>query len=82
MNKFKVNFFPKDQFTSYDFWDITWECNGVLYGSPEVYRVEEEALNMADYYQKNPPINLSEWIKYCILPINNIKRKHEIEAHH
>ena len=64
MNKFKVNFFPKDQFTSYDFWDITWDHNGFLYGSPEVYYNEEEALNMADYYQKNPPINLSEWIKY------------------
>jgi hypothetical protein len=41
---------------------------------------------MADYYKKNAPINLSEWIKFwiksCILPINNIKRKHEIEAHH
>ena len=64
MNKFKVNFFPKDQYISYDFWDISWECNGVLYISPEVYRVKEEAFNMADYYQKNAPINLSEWIKY------------------
>ena len=63
MNKFKVNFFPKDQYTPYDFWDITWECNDVLYISPEVYRVEEEAMNFADYYRKNTPINLSEWIK-------------------